>query len=169
MIKLDKVYSLVQQSSAKGGIRAKEIGEKLGMHRTTVHRHLTSLDLMGKAESKQGLWVTKTNEQTIKPLEKEIIIELPMPKNKWLDAARLDLHAEMMQDIGFSEIAKMDRKILERFDETRIIKITGKNVDSLDLDKISELVKQATENSYKAKIKKFFRKPKQRQDTSPSG
>jgi len=74
----------VQQSSTKG-ISAVEIAKKLGKHRTTVHGYLTTLEYMGKVESKHGLWYAKTGVQTIKPLEKEIVIELPMTNGKtWL-------------------------------------------------------------------------------------
>jgi DNA-binding MarR family transcriptional regulator len=153
MENLDKVYNLVQQSSAKGGINATTIGEKLGMHRTTVHKHLNSLELMGKVESAHGLWVTKTGEQTIKPLEKEIVIELPMPKNKWFDVARLQVHADYMQEMGLSGVADMEKTIIEKFNETRRIKITGKNVSDLDIEKVSNLILKANEKSSKVSFK----------------
>jgi DNA-binding MarR family transcriptional regulator len=160
MENLDKVYNLVQQSSAKGGTNATTIGEKLGMHRTTVHKHLNSLELMGKVESQHGLWVTKTGEQTIKPLEKEIIIELPMPKNKWFDVARLQVHANYMQGIGFSGVADIDKTIIEKFNETRRIKITAKNVSDLDIEKVSNLILEANEKSAKVSFKRILKSVK---------
>ena len=158
MENLERCYSIVQQSSAKGGISAIEISKKTGIHRTTIHRHLTSLALMGKVESQQGLWVTKTGEQTIKPLEKEIVIELPMPKNKWLDVARLQVHANYMEDLGFSGVANIENTIIEKFNETRTIKIKGKNVDDLDLEKIGNLIQQATESSSRFSLNNILRK-----------
>ena len=153
MENLERCYKIVQQSSAKGGISAIEISEKTGIHRATVHRHLTSLALMGKVESQQGLWVTKTGEQTIKPLEKEIVIELPMPKNRWLDVARLQVHANYLKSLGFSEVAEMDETIIEKFNETRTIRIKGKNVDDLDLEKLGNLIEQANSKSSKFSLK----------------
>jgi DNA-binding MarR family transcriptional regulator len=157
MENLDNVYKLVQQSSAKGGINATTIGEKLEMHRTTVHKHLNSLELMGKVESQHGLWVTKTGEQTIKPLEKEIVIELPMPKNKWFDIARLQVHANYAGSLGLSGIADMENTIIEKFNETRRIRITGKNVEDLDMEKIGNLILQANEKSSKVSLRRFLK------------
>jgi hypothetical protein len=164
MENLERCYNIVQQNSAKGGISAIKISEKTGMHRTTVHRHLTSLTLMGKVESQQGLWVTKTGEQTIKPLEKEIVIELPLPKNKWADFARLQVHANYMESIGFSEVAEIDKTIIEKFNETRTIRIRGKNVDDLNLEQLSNLIQQANEKTYNFSLKgiiKRLKMPKQ--------
>jgi hypothetical protein len=157
MENLDKVYNIVQQSSAKGGINAATIGEKLGMHRTTIHNHLNSLELMGKVESQHGLWVTKTGEQTIKPLEKEIVIELPMPKNKWFDIARLQVHADYVQGMGLSGVADMEKTIIEKFNETRRIKITAKNVSDLDIEKVSNLILEANEKSAKVSFKRILK------------
>jgi DNA-binding IclR family transcriptional regulator len=50
---LDKCYSIVQQSSAKGGISAKEVGKK-GVHRSTAHGYLNTLEYVGKVESQHG-------------------------------------------------------------------------------------------------------------------
>jgi hypothetical protein len=47
---------------------------------------------------------------------------------------------------------------LDVLEETRTIRVIGKNVDDLDLDKISGLIQQATESSYKAKFRKLFKK-----------
>jgi DNA-binding MarR family transcriptional regulator len=157
MENLDKVYNLVLHSSAKGGINATTIGEKLGMHRTTVHKHLNSLELMGKVESQHGLWVTKTGEHTIKPLEKEIVIELPMPKDKWADLARLQVHSDYMKGLGFSEVAEMEQTLIDKFNETRRIRIIGKNVENIDLEKVSNLILQANEKSSKVSFRRFLK------------
>lgn len=127
------------------------------MHRTTIHKHLNSLELMGKVESQQGPWVTKTGEQTIKPLEKEIVIELPMPKNKWFEVGRLQIPANYMKSIGFSEVAKMDETMIEKFNETRTIKIRGKNVDDIDLEKLGNLIQQASEKSSGFSLNRFIK------------
>ena len=157
MENLERCYKIVQQSSAKGGISAIEISDKTGIHRATVHRHLTSLALMGKVESQQGRWLTKTGEQTIMPLEKEIVIELPMPKNRWLDVARLEMHADFLESCGFPEVAKMDKTIIKNFNETRTIRIRGKNVDDLDLEKLGNLIQQATEKNSKFSLNRLFK------------
>ena len=118
---------------------------------------------MGKVESDHGIWHAKTGEQTIKPLEKEIVIELPMPKNKWYDVARLQVHADYVERLGFSESAKMDRTILEKFNETRTIRIKGKNVDDLDLEKIGNLIQQANEKSSMFNLRGLFKRLKRSQ------
>jgi hypothetical protein len=41
------------------------------------------------------------------------------------------------------------RIILEKFNETRTIKIKGKNVDNLDLEKVGNLIQQTIEESSK--------------------
>jgi DNA-binding transcriptional MocR family regulator len=135
---LDRCYKVVQQSGS--GIRAIEIADQLGIDRTTVHRHLTSLDLRGKVESRGGKWFAKTAEQTIKPLEKEIVIT-----------------------------AKIYRITLEKIRETRTIKIKGKNVDDLDLEKLGNLIQQASEKSISANFRGLFKslkRPKHQASTS---
>jgi hypothetical protein len=47
---------------------------------------------------------------------------------------------------------------LDVLEETRTIRVIDKNVDDLNLQKISELVKEATESSYKVKLKNLFKK-----------
>jgi AcrR family transcriptional regulator len=154
MEKLDKCYSIVQQSGVKG-LRTTEIAKKLGMHRSTAYKHLNSLELMGKIENKHGIWYSKAEEQTIKPLEKEIVIELPMPKDKWYDIALLEAYTAHLEDVGFQEVANITRTFLEKFNETRIVKIKGKNVDDLDLEKIANMIQQANEKSSSVKWKRL--------------
>jgi sugar-specific transcriptional regulator TrmB len=156
MEKLDKCYSVVQQSGAKG-IRVPEIAKKIGVYRTTVYSYLRSLDLMGKVESDQGIWRAKTGEQTIKPLEKEIAIELPIPKNQLNYVARLAAYNVHLEHIGFSGIVEMNKAILEKFDEARTIRIKGKNVDDLELQKIGNLIREATAKSSKFNLRGLFK------------
>jgi hypothetical protein len=161
MENLDKVYNLVQQSSAKGGINATAIGEKLGMHRTTVHKHLNSLELMGKVESQHGLWIAKTGEHTIKPLEKEIIIELPIPKDEWQRMVLLEHYAKLFGK-HTDESDNVFKISLEKLKETRTIKIKGKNVDDLDIEKVATLIKQANEKSFTVNLKGLLKGFKKR-------
>jgi len=156
MMKLDKCYSTVRQNSAKG-ISADEIATKLNIHRTTVYNHLNSLELMGKVENKQGKWYAKTEEQTIKPLEREIVIELPTPKNQLHLVALLELLVKYFEEIGIPELASQYRTLLEALRETRTIKIKGKNVDDLDLEKLGNLIQQAHKKSFKINLKSLFK------------
>lgn len=156
MDKMDKIYKLVQQSSAKG-LRAIEIARKLKLHRTTVHRHLNTLDYMGKIESKQGIWKAKTEEQTIKPLEKEIEIELPIPENKWENIALLESLAKQAEEAKLSKPAETIRIFIEKFRETRTIRIKGKNVDTLDLEKIGNMIKEANKKSSMFNFRGIFK------------
>lgn len=156
MEKLDKCYNVVLQSSAKG-ISAVEIAKRLGKHRTTVHGYLNSLELMGKVENEQGIWRAKTGEQTIKPLEKEIVIELPMPKDQWQRIALLEALAKDCERENFPETASIYRILLEKFRETRTIKIKGKNVDDLDLEKLGNLIQQANKKASKVNLRGLFK------------
>ena len=158
VLKLDSCYKLVQQSSAKGGIRAVDIAEKLGVHKTTVYDRLKSLEFGGKVYSDQGLWKAKTGEQTIKPLEKEIVIELPLPENKLRGMVALKLLVDSYKDSNLTLSAKTLETVIETFNETRTIKIKGKNVDDLDLEKIMTFVQQANEKSSKVNLKGLLKK-----------
>jgi hypothetical protein len=153
---LEQCFRLIQQSSAKG-ISAIEISKKLGKHRTTIHGYLTTLNYTGRVESRNGLWYPKAGQQTIMPLEKEIIIELPMPKNKWYDIARLQVHADYMKNMGMSGVANMENTIIEKFNETRRIRIIGRNVEDLDMEKVGNLILQANEKSSKVSFKRFLK------------
>jgi hypothetical protein len=146
MDNLEKCFSLVQQSSTKG-ISAIDLAKKLSKHRTTVHGYLNTLDYTGRVENRNGLWYPRAGAQSIKPLEKEIVIELPLPKNKWYDLARLEVYANYMDDLGMESVAEMPRTIIRKFNETRTITIRGKNVDDMDLEKIGALIQQANKRS----------------------
>jgi len=151
MENLDRSYNIVLQSSTKG-MRAIEIARKLGVHRATAHRYLVSLELMGKVEDDRGIWRAKTGEQTIKPLEKEIVIELPLPEKEWQRMTMLESMAELFYDPE-QKRANTFEIALEKFKETRTIRIKGKNVDDLDLEKIGKLIQQANEKSLKVSLK----------------
>jgi len=166
MKKLDKCYNVVLQNSPKG-ISAVEIAEKLSIHRTTVHGYLNSLELMGRVESQHGTWRVKTGEQTIKPLEKEIVIELPMPKNQWRRMALTEALAKDWEEANLPKTANIYRIFLDKFMETRTIRIKGKNVDDLDLEKLGNLIQQANKKSLKVNLRSLFKNlKKSRPDTS---
>jgi AcrR family transcriptional regulator len=160
MLKLDNCYKVVLQNSAKGGTRVNAIAEELGVHRTTVYNYLNSLELMGKVESHQGLWKAKTTEPTIKPLEKKIEIVLPIPKNEVHRLALLENLARDWEKGIPNDNDNPARILLEKFNEARTITIRGKNVDGLDLEKIANLIEQASENSSKFNLKGILRKLK---------
>jgi len=160
MDKLDKCYKLVEQSSAKGGIRATKIGHKMGVHRTTAHKYLISLEFMGKVYSDQGHWKAKTGEQTIKPLEKEIVIELPLPENKFRDMARLEIIANTFEELDYIESKTIVRPLIETLNKTRTITIRGKNVDDLDIEKVLKLIEQANERTSNFNLKGILKKLK---------
>lgn len=146
----------MQQSGTKG-IRAIEIKEQLGIDKTTVHRQLNRLDLRGKVESKGGRWFAKTGEQDIRPSEKEIVIELPIPKDQLQVTALLGLLVKHAENRNFPEVAGLYRTILEKIRETRTIKITGKNVDNLDLEKAQNLILLANQKTSKIDFKGLLR------------
>jgi len=149
MVKLDKCYNVVLQNSAKG-ISADEAAKKLNVHRTTAYSYLNSLELMGKVVNEHGTWSIKKGEQTIRPLEKEIVIELPMPEKHW---QRMALLESMSKELNLDTA----RIFLEKLKETRTIRIKGKNVDDLDLEKLGNLIKQASEKSFKVNLRALFK------------
>jgi hypothetical protein len=51
----------------------------------------------------------------------------------------------------------MYRILLEKFRETRTIRIKGKNVDDLDLEKLGNLIQQANEKSSKVNLRGLFK------------
>jgi DNA-binding MarR family transcriptional regulator len=162
MKNLDRCYDAVLLSSTKG-ITAAEISKEIGMHKTMVHRNLNTLELMGKVESQHGLWRV-TGEQT-KSSEKEITIELPMPKNQWQQVTLLEMMARECEDHQLPDIAEMYRIPLEKLKETRIIKIRGKNVDDLDLQRLGNLIQQANEKTSKFNLKRLIKNLKRSHPT----
>ena len=99
MEKLDSIYKVVLQSSSKG-ISAVEIAKKLGKpesYRTTVHRYLNTLELMGKVRSEKGKWYpTDVKQKTVRNLPSEIKSEIEKVKADFiegkLDSALRRLH-----------------------------------------------------------------------------
>jgi len=134
---------------------AVEIAKRLDIDRSTVHRQLAILLQMEKVESKNGIWFAKTVEQTIKPLEKEIVIELPIPENEW---QRIVLLEEAAKTFGGTNSDNIFKTSLEKLKETRTIRITGKNVDDLDMEKIGNLIQQANQKSSLFDFKGLFKK-----------
>jgi len=155
----------VLQSSAKG-ISAVEIARKLGIHRTTVHGYLNSLELMGKVYSERGTWRAKTGEQTIRPLEKEVVIELPIPKDQMVEISLLEIYAKRAERQEYSQLAEIFKILLEKLRETRTIRIKGKNVDDLDLQKLGNLIQQANKKSSKVNLRGLFKSLKKSRPNS---
>ena len=150
---LNRCYNVVLQSSTKG-ISAIDIAKQLHLHKTTIHKYLKTLEYMGKVENEQGIYRVKKGEHTIQPLEKEIVIELPMPKNEW---QRMVLLEEAAKTFGATESDNIFKTSLEKLKETRTIRITGKNVDDLDLQKIANLIQQANEKSSLLNFRGLFK------------
>jgi DNA-binding Lrp family transcriptional regulator len=157
MEKRQQILGIIQQSSPKGGIKVTEISEKLGWHRTTVYDYVNALYNRGVIESDQGRWRVNTKGREVKPLEKEIIIKLPLPRSEW---QRVVLLKDASTKFSAGREDNIFKKSLDALEETRTIRIIGKNVDDLDLQKVSELVKEASESSYKVKLKNIFKKSK---------
>jgi IS30 family transposase len=153
MNNLDRCNFVVLQSSTKGGMSAVEIAKKLGKHRTTVHRYLNTLEYMGKVENEHGTWRVKKGQQTIKPLESEIVIEIPIPKKQWVDIALLEILAKDAEEAKFLGVAKTCRILIEKERESRTIKIKGKNIDDLDLEKLGSMIQQASAKSSKINLR----------------
>lgn len=93
-------------------------------------------------------------------MEKEIEIELPIPKNQWLNLALLEALAKDAEREKFVETAKTCRIVLEKERESRTVRIKGKNVDDLDLEKLGNLIQQANEKGSKFNLKGFLKKLK---------
>ena len=162
MEKRQQILELIQQSSPKGGIKVIEISKKLGWHKTTVYDYVNALYNRGLIESEQGCWRVSSTGQKVQPLEKEVVIKLPLPRNEW---QRMVLLKDASTKFSVGREDNIFKQSLDALEETRTIRITGKNVDDLNLQKISELVKEATESSYKIKLKNLFKKaPKPNQE-----
>lgn len=147
---LNSCYNVVLQSSAKG-INTVDIAERLGVHRTTVHNYLTSLEFRGKIYNEHGVWFAKTGEHEIKSSEKEIIIELPVPKDQLVEESILEIYAKQNAEMQLPQTTEMMNLLLKKLKETRTIKIIGKNVDNLDLASLQSLILDAYETSSKLK------------------
>ena len=167
MRNLDRCYDAVLQSSTKGGITAAEIAKKIGMHKTMVHHNLNTLELMGKVENQHGTWRVKTGEQTPKQLEKEIVIELPLPKDQVAPTALMEELAHEAEQSDFTRLAGTYRIFLAKLKEARTIRITGRNVDDLDLEKTQNLILQASKKTFKIDFKGLHRSLKRSLDNEP--
>jgi len=168
MMNLDKCYNVVLQSGAKG-ISAVEIARKIRKHRTTVHSYLNTLEYMGKVYSEHGTWRVKTGQQTIKPLEREIVIELPLQKNKLESVAILEMLIKQCEIKKYPIPAEILRTLLETIRQTRTIKIKGKNVDDLDLEKLGNLIQQANKKSSKVNLRSLFKSLKKSRPDNSQG
>ena len=145
MEKLDSCYSVVQQSSSKG-ISAREIAEKLGIHRTTAHSYLNTLELMGKVYSEHGLWYAKdVKESSIREKEIELTIELPV-----LDEDEREVEAQLRAIAETYPHAKSIKRYLEARKELRTIKIRGKNIENIK-EELPKLIAEALEKHDKSK------------------
>ncbi|MEM3443123.1 MAG: hypothetical protein QXM86_04630 [Candidatus Bathyarchaeia archaeon] len=111
MEKLDSIYKVVQQSSSKG-ISAIEIARELkkpDSYRTTVHRYLNTLELMGKVYSQKGLWFPiDAKQKTIRDLPSEIEAEAERIKedyiNKKIEEADRRLYLLLKTEISALEL-----------------------------------------------------------------
>ena len=85
------------------------------------------------------------------------MIELPIQKKEWQREALLEAEAKRLDRAGFNLWAEDMRILLEKLRETRTIKIKGKNVDELDLEKIANLIQQANEKTSKPELKGIYK------------
>ena len=94
-INLEECCKLVRQSGAKG-ISAKELARKMRKDKSTIYDYLNTLELREKVQNSHGLWFSKPEQSTSdqkptgQPLEKEIVIKLPIPKNEWQRIAYIE-------------------------------------------------------------------------------
>jgi len=156
MDNLERCYKIVQQSSSKG-IRAIEVAERLGVHRTTAHSYLTTLELMGKVYSEHGLWYAKDRkDESIGEKEIELTIKLP----PW-DEEERQREAELRyiaKKYGLSNL----ESYLKFLEELRTIRVKGKNIEDVkeQLPKLImetlEKTKKESKSFWKRKIKPSF-------------
>ena len=72
--------------------------------------------------------------------------------------ALLEALAKDCEEANLPKTANIYRIFLEKLRETRTIKITGKNVDNLDLEKLGNLIQQANEKSSKVNLKGLLKR-----------
>ena len=77
--------------------------------------------------------------------------------------AKLEIYSNYLEEMGFSKSAKIPKTIIEKFNETRTIRINGKNVDDLELKKLGNLIQQATKKSSKFSFGRLFKGSKKSQ------
>jgi DNA-binding protein YbaB len=85
------------------------------------------------------------------------VIELPLPKDQWRKTAFLEAQAKEFERTGLVRTAEDMRIVLEKLRETRTIRIKGKNVDDLDLEKLGNLIQQANQKASKVNLKGLLR------------
>jgi len=161
MEKLDSIYKIVLQSSSKG-ISAYEIAKQIiaknqlkttpEKYRTTIHRYLNTLELIGKIYNEKGLWYAREQNGSIKPEETIIEITLPPfsePERYWLE--------KLQRDISLCE-NEVIKKHLQAFLEANIksrtifIRIWG----SQNIEALKDMVSQAVKEAYERHKKKPF-------------
>jgi pyruvate-formate lyase-activating enzyme len=90
-------------------------------------------------------------------LEKEIVIELPMSRSEWQRMALLENFAKNWEEHFSNSKENLYRICFKKLKETRTLRIKGKNVDEIDLQKISKLIQQANEKSPIAHLRGIFK------------
>lgn len=99
---LGKCYKFVQQSLS--GRSAIEVAKELGIHRSTAHSLLNSLELAGKVHSEHGLWKANLEAGTLGKLDKYERLEAELDKAKEDMIASRFLEADMRIALALSGI-----------------------------------------------------------------
>ena len=150
MDNLERCYKIVQQSSSKG-IRAIEVAERLGVHRTTAHSYLTTLELMGKVYSEHGLWyATKSKGESIGEKEIELTIKLP-PSDEEERQREAELRY-IAKKYGLSNL----ESYLKFLEELRTIRVKGKNIEDVK-EQLPKLIMETLEKT-KKESKSFWKR-----------
>jgi hypothetical protein len=124
MEKLNSIYKVVLQSSPKG-ISAIDIAKQLikekqlkttpEKYRTTVHRYLNTLELMGKVYSQKGLWFAKEVEG--KPplaVVPEYLIKRFWEEEKMIEAALLEGEYNVGYNVALNLVLKFPSPYKEK-------------------------------------------------------
>lgn len=164
MEKLNKTDKLLQQFPH--GIRAADLAEKLGVHRTQVYDYLNSLRIREKARSEDGLWFPKQSSSKQKkatasayPLQERIRLfrkEMVEIKHEYANgyASRaytkakllwLSLDASFKKELGPSfktvetELERIVREKYDPFERTRDKLTLFEKVVPYLIEKLSEV------------------------------
>lgn len=145
MKSLDSIYNVVQQS--RMGISAVDIAKKLGKnsnYRTTVHRHLTSLELTCRVRNEHGLWYPIVGP--ISELKRDPTTEF----FKFLvENANSPILKETLWDLEAAEMTKfMLEEVLPKKNELTDPLFVQKIVDRLSETKIHAIKKLMKELGY---------------------
>ena len=75
MNSLDKCYKTLQQNGR--GLRAIDLAKEVNLNKSTIHRNLSTLQLRGKVEERNGIWyaIQNSQNQNLNPI-KTILDEL---------------------------------------------------------------------------------------------